>query len=151
MTALTLGCAIEALDSGEVRIGSAIVPAHEARAVLVRLAECVGAAEHVGDWPSVRDALDRIYAGCHPVNVRFLDGAKEKGRGLFRPLPGGTRADVRLGDYVTARLVRSPGGRRWSGFVVVWAPDPLCGMVATATLRRVGVTWAQGRLTNARD
>jgi hypothetical protein len=146
MTALTLGCAIEALDSGEVRIGSAIVPAHEARAVLVRLAECVGAAEHVGDWPSVRDALDRIYAGCHPVNVRFLDGAREKGRGLFRPLPCGTRADVRLGDYVTARLVRS--GRRWSGFVVMWGPDPFCGMVPTTTLRRVGV-WdgRAGRLT----
>jgi hypothetical protein len=144
VTALTLGCAIATTDTGEIRIGNAIIPAHEARAILVRLAECVGAAEHVGDWPSVRAHFDAAFAGCHPVNVRFLDGAREKGRGLFRPLPCGTRADVRLGDYVTARLVRS--GRRWSGFVVTWGPDPFCGMVATATLRRVGVWSAKARV-----
>jgi hypothetical protein len=146
VTPLTLATTISLTDSGHVQIGPLTIPAHEARAILVRLAECVGAAEHVGDWPSVRAHFDAAFAGCHPVPVRFLDGAREKGRGLFRPLPCGTRADVRLGDYVTARLVRSPGGRRWSGFVALWRPDPLVGMVAEGSLRRVGVTWAAGRV-----
>jgi hypothetical protein len=33
VTALTLGCAIETTDTGDIRIGNVIVPAHEARAI----------------------------------------------------------------------------------------------------------------------
>ena len=135
-SSLTLGSTVTLTSTNEVQLGPLTLHPTEARALLVRLAEVVGAAEHVGDWPAVRDRLDRQFAGALPVTVRDL-ATQTKGRGLFLRRTD-TQADLRLSDYTTAIVRRRPNGRTWTGFVCEWAPDPLFGMVMRGTLRRVG-------------
>lgn len=137
MTALQLGSIVDLTADGSIRIGALTLDRSEARAILVRLAEVVGAAEHVGDWPGVRAGIDRQFVGAVPVAVRMVaDGTL--GRGLFLPLSE-TRAALRLGDYTTAILVRD--GDRGRGMVLSWRPDAIFGAVVDITPTRVSVRW----------
>ena len=134
---LQVGGLIEPLADGTIRIGTLTLDASEARAVLVRLAEAVGSAEHVGDWPAVRSLLDHQFARGVSVSVRRIaDGTKGRGRLV---LLSDTRAVLRVGDYVTGALVRD--GERARGFLMRWRPDPLFGAVAESTSIRVSVAW----------
>jgi hypothetical protein len=137
---LALANAIEPLPDGTIRLGTAILDATTARAVLVRLAEAVGDVERVGDWPGVRERLDALFRGSVPVSVREV-GTGIKGRGLFVQRSA-TRGDLRLGDFTTAAMVLH--GRRFGGFVVGWRPCSLAGMVPEMTQRRVSMAVPAG-------
>lgn len=134
---LHLASTVDLLGDGSIRIGALTLDASEARAILVRLAEVVGAAEHVGDWPAVRTMLDHTFAAATPTKVRMVADGTE-GRGLLLVLSE-TRAMLRVSDFVTGALVRD--GARARGYLLRWRPDPLFGAVAESTAIRVSVRW----------
>ena len=69
---LQLAATVDLLPGGLVRIGGLTLDTSEARSILVRLAEVVGAAEHAGAWPAVRTMLAHTFAAATPAKVRMV-------------------------------------------------------------------------------